>query len=110
MLAIPGKARIFLCGQPVHMGKGFEGLSVLVEQLFPNEIFSGSFFIFLNRRKDQMKILFWDEDGFVIWSKRLEKGTFLWKWGEKKELDRRAFLMLLEGVIPKRLQKRYKLS
>lgn len=36
MLAIPGKARIFLCGQPVHMGKSFEGLSVLVEQLFPN--------------------------------------------------------------------------
>lgn len=71
---------------------------------------SGAFFIFLNKRKDLMKVLFWDNDGFVIWFKRLEKGSFPWKWGCTDTLDRRAFFMMLEGVIPKRLQNRYKYS
>jgi transposase len=56
-----------------------------------------------------MKILFWDGDGFVIWYKRLEKGTFSCKWGSEVTLDRRAFLMLLEGITPKRLQSRFSL-
>jgi transposase len=107
MLTIPGNARLFICQHPVNMRKSFEGLSAIVEQLFPNELFSGSFFIFLNRRKDLMKVLFWDKDGLVIWFKRLEKGTFSWKWGAAKTLDRRSFLMLLEGIVPKRLQARY---
>ena len=108
MLTIPGNARLFLCQYPMNMRKSFEGLSGVVEQLFPGELLSGAFFIFINRRKDQMKVLFWDSDGFVIWFKRLEKGSFPWKWGSADSLDRRAFLMLLEGVIPKRLQVRYK--
>ncbi len=109
MLAIPGNASLFLCQYPMSMRKSFEGLSTAVEQLFPDELFSGAFFIFLNRRKDHMKVLFWDNDGFVIYFKRLEKGTFFWKWGGAASLDRRAFLMLLEGIIPKRLQTRFSL-
>jgi transposase len=107
MLIVPGNARLFLCQQPVNMRKSFEGLSALVEQLFPGELLSGALFIFLNRRKDHMKVLFWDKDGLVIWFKRLEKGTFAWKWGYHSALDRRAFLMLLEGITPKRMQIRY---
>ena len=110
MLSIPGSARLFMCQHPVSMRKSFEGLSALVEQLFPRELLSGALFIFLNRRKDHMKVLFWDKDGLVIWFKRLEKGTFAWKWGSENLLDRRAFLMLLEGVVPKRMQRRYNLS
>ena len=59
MLTIPGNARFFLCQHPVNMRKSFEGLSALVEQLFPGELLSGALFIFLNRRKDQIKVLFW---------------------------------------------------
>lgn len=110
MLTISGNTRIFLYGQPVHMGKSFEGLSVLVEQAFPEKILSGALFIFSNRRKDQIKILYWDKDGFAIWRKRLEKGTFSWEWGKEKEINRTKLLMILEGVIPKRLKKRYRLS
>ena len=109
MLAIPGNARLFLCQYPVNMHKSFEGLSGIVEQLFPGELLSGALFIFLNRRKDHMKVLFWDKDGLVIWFKRLEQGSFAWKLGEQTSLDRRAFLMLLEGIIPKRLQVRHSL-
>lgn len=110
MLTIPGNARLFICHHPVNMRKSFEGLSAIVEELFPNELFSGSFFIFLNRRKDLMKVLFWDVDGLVIWFKRLEKGAFSWKWGEAPTLDRRSFLMLLEGIVPRRLQVRHRIS
>lgn len=108
MLSIPAHTRIFICQLPTNMRKSFEGLSGLVEELFPGELFSGALFIFLNRRKDHMKILFWDDGELVIWFKRLEKGTFSWKWNEQNSLDRRTFLMLLEGIVPKRLQVRHK--
>jgi transposase len=107
MLTIPGNAQLFLCQMPVNMRKSFEGLSGLVEQLFPDELLTGAFFIFLNRRKDHMKVLFWDRDGLVIWFKRLEKGSFAWKWGNENSIDRRTFFMLLEGITPKKLQSRY---
>jgi transposase len=107
MLTISGNARLFICQMPVNMRKSFEGLSALVEELFPNELLTGAYFIFINRRKDQMKVLFWDRDGLVIWFKRLERGSFAWKWGSENCMDRRSFFMLLEGVVPKRLQSRH---
>ena len=107
MLTISGNTRLFLCHHPVNMGKSFEGLTKVVEELFPGKMYSEAFFIFLNRKKDHMKVLFWDKDGWVIWFKRLEQGTFDWKWGSNCSLDRKTFLMLLEGVIPKRIQKRF---
>lgn len=109
MLTVPGNARLFLYQHPMNMKKSFEGLSKIIEELYPGELFSGAFFIFLNRRKDHMKVLFWDGDGFVIFFKRLEQGTFFWKWGCRANLDRRSFLLLLEGVVPKRIHKRFSL-
>jgi transposase len=104
---VPGNARLFICHYPLSMRKSFEGLSTVVEQLFPGELLSGAFFIFLNRQRNLMKVLIWDSDGFVIFYKRLEKGTFPWKWDNITTLNRRTFLMLLEGIIPKRLEHRY---
>ena len=109
MLNIAGKMRLFLCREPVNMRKSFEGLSAIVEELFPGELLSGSYFIFLNRKQDHMKVLFWDTDGLVIWFKRLEKGSFRYKFGEDVSIDRTTFLMMLEGITPKRIQARYKI-
>jgi transposase len=109
MLTIPGNARLFLCQIPVNMHKSFEGLSAIVEQMFPGELLSGAFFIFLSRQKDHMKVLSWDHDGLAIFYKRLEKGTFASKKGTSSPLLRREFLMLMEGIEPKRLQKRFSL-
>lgn len=106
MLNIPANARLFLCNKAVNMRKSFEGLSKIVEELFPEELFNGAFFIFISRKKDHMKVLYWDGDGFVIWYKRLEKGIFAVQ-KQSKQLDRKALLMLLEGVVPKRFQKRF---
>jgi len=103
MLTLPANARIFLCKDPMNMRKSFEGLGSAIQHLFPGEIFSGAFFIFLNRSKDSMKIMFWDRDGFVIWYKRLQKGSFTHA-AKNNCLDRREFLMLLEGIIPKKIR------
>ncbi len=108
MLNISGNARLFLYQQPVKMHKSFEGLSVTVEQAFPGELLSGSYFIFLNRLGDHMKVLYWDGDGLVIWYKRLEKGNFSGKNCRAPSLSRREFFMLLEGVTPQKIQARYK--
>lgn len=91
----------------MDLRKGFEGLSHLVEETFGDILTSGAYFIFLNRRKDRMKVLYWDADGLVIWYKRLEKGSFSLSHLNKPTMTRREFFMLLEGIIPKRLQRRH---
>lgn len=110
MLSIPSNARLFLYQQPVKMHRSFEGLSAFIEQTFPGQLLSGSYFIFLNRLGDHMKVLYWDGDGLVIWYKRLEKGNFAGKNYRTASINRREFFMLLEGVTPHKIQARYSIS
>jgi transposase len=105
MLMLSENIRIFLCKEPINMRRSFEGLSIYVEQLFPGELFSGSYFVFLNKNRSHMKILFWERDGFAIFYKRLEKGSFA--KSEQSSLDRREFFMLLEGIEPKKIRRKF---
>src|ERR1700744_3433018 len=98
MLAIPANARIFLFQNPIDMRKGIEGLSFLIEQNYSAELMSGAYFVFINRSKDRMKVLYWDCDGFAIWWKRLEKGSFRLLGIDRNLIDRKEFFMLLEGI------------
>lgn len=107
MLTLP--SRIFLCKNAVSMHKSFEGLGTIVEQLFPGELLSGALFIFLNRQRNCLKALFWDHDGFAIYYKRLEKGSFACN-AQNNSLDRREFLMLLEGIEPKKIRSKFSLE
>ena len=68
--------RVFLCTRPTDMRKGFDGLSGLVQECFSQDLLTGHLFLFLNRRRDRIKILYFDRDGLVIWYKRLEVGSF----------------------------------
>ena len=68
--------RVFLCTRPTDLRKGFDGLSGLVQECFSQDLLSGHLFLFLNRRRDRIKILYFDRDGLVIWYKRLEVGSF----------------------------------
>ncbi|MBN2428147.1 MAG: IS66 family insertion sequence element accessory protein TnpB [Deltaproteobacteria bacterium] len=104
-----GIHRIHLYDRAVDMRKSFEGLSALIEQAFPGQLLSGSLFLFVNRRRNLLKILYWEGDGFVIWYKRLEQGTFSNCFDGCCELTRQQFLMFLEGVVPKRLNRRFSL-
>ena len=107
-MLIPPNARFFLYQEAVNMHCSFEGLSAAVQKIFPVTITSGAYFIFVNRQRDKIKVLYWDNDGLAIWYKRLERGRFSKKLLENKDLiDRREFMMLLEGVVPKRMQNRF---
>jgi transposase len=109
VLAIAGNARIFFFQTPIDMRKGIESLSVLVEMNHSGELTSGAYFVFLNRPRNKMKVLYWDNDGFAIWWKRLEKGCFRLLGIDRALIDRREFFMLLEGITPHRMQKRFKI-
>lgn len=68
--------RIFLCTTPTQMTYSFDGLMGRAQEVFNQDPTSGHLFLFVNRARDRIKILFWDRDGFCIWYKRLERGTF----------------------------------
>jgi transposase len=68
--------RVFLCTRPTDMRKSFNGLHGLVVEVLDQDPQSGDFFVFINRRRDRVKILMWEGDGLAIWYKRLEGGTF----------------------------------
>ena len=68
--------RVFLCTRPTDMRKSFDALSGLVQECFGEDLLTGHLFLFLNRRRDRIKILYFDRDGLAIWYKRLEVGSF----------------------------------
>jgi transposase len=73
---LPASVRVFLCTRPTDMRKSFDGLQGMVREFLGQDPLSGHLFLFLNRRRDRVKILLWERDGLVIWYKRLEAGTF----------------------------------
>ena len=77
MISLPHLVRVFLHAPPTDLRKGFDALSGLVTTVFGQDLTSGCLFLFVNRRRDRIKILYWDRDGLAIWYKRLETpGTF----------------------------------
>jgi len=78
MLSFPPAVRIWLATAAADLRKSFDGLAELVRQHLRDDPLSGHVFVFRNKRSDRVKLLYWDEDGFVIVYKRLEVGTFPW--------------------------------
>jgi transposase len=71
-----GQTKIYLYAKDVDMRKSFDGLHAIIQSEFQRDIRLGDLFLFLNRRLDRIKLMHWDQDGLVIWMKRLERGTF----------------------------------
>ena len=101
--------RIYLCVQPADMRRGFDTLAAAVKEFLRHDPFSGNLFLFVGRGKDRMKILYWEKDGFCLWYKRLEEGTF--KLPSHKdtpvsvELKATELAMLLEGIDLKSIKR-----
>lgn len=97
--------------QPTDMRRSFRGLCALIYQHLgrPED---GSYYVFVNRPRTHVKILYFDGDGLAIWYKRLEKGRFVMPpmQADRVELDRRQLAMLLEGIIPLRTSRRFQLE
>ena len=101
MLSFPPAVRIWLGTAPVDLRKSFDGLAEQVRHYLHNDPLSGHVFVFRNKRGDRVKLLYWDEDGYVLVYKRLEEGTFAWPAaaGQASVTLRAAELaMLLDGI------------
>lgn len=77
MLSLPPSVRLFLATQPVDGRKGADSLMVLVRDVLRYEPLSGHLFVFFSKRRERVRIVYWDRNGFALWSKRLEKGRFM---------------------------------
>jgi transposase len=106
--------RIFVCLSPIKMQFSFDTLMGLAQEIFNQDPLSGHLFLFFNRKRDRIKILFWDADGFCIWYKRLEVGIFqlpvATEGDQGVELDCRQLNQLLGGLDLRngRRRKRYR--
>lgn len=103
-----GNVQVFLAVGAIDMRKSINGLSLLVEEQFELDLFSGSYFAFCNRKRDIVKILYWAENGFCLWMKRLEKDVFRWPESEQEvvEVSRTALNWLLRGLDVQQAHKR----
>jgi transposase len=101
MLTFPSALRIYLAVEPVDMRKQFNGLWGLAEEKLEEDPRSGSLFVFVNKDRDRIKMLYWDGTGPWVFAKRLEKGRFTWPTGSdatKLSLAPAALTMLLAGI------------
>lgn len=103
MWQVNKRARVFLAVAPVDMRKSFDGLSIWVAAELDRQPTSGDLFVFANRRRTMVKVLYFEKNGFCIWSKRLMKHRFKWPEDEQAalELRRQELAWLLEGFDPK---------
>jgi transposase len=85
MIHLPASVRVYLCLTPCDMRKSFDSLQALVRDHLQLDPFAGHLFVFASKRRDRVKILYWDRDGFALWSKRLEAGTYAVPLGEDTE-------------------------
>jgi transposase len=76
MLSLPLPVRVFVSTKPADMRRSFDGLALLVEQHLGQDPLSGDLFVFRSKRGDKLKMLYWQDDGYSLWYKRLEEGTF----------------------------------
>jgi len=103
------EVKIYLCASPTDMRKGFDTLAVLVREFLGQDPLSGHLFLFISRRRDRLKILYWDADGFALWYKRLEQGTFrtprVSSSAAGVELKASELAMMLEGIDLKSIKR-----
>jgi len=109
MFSLGEKHHFYLYGQVCDMRKGFDGLSGIVSSKLGRDPTDGSVYIFINRRKNRMKLLEWQSSGFVLYYKRLEQGTFEFDTSQEsmksKKLEYEDLVMILSGI---KLRQKYR--
>lgn len=105
-----GQVRVFVYGEPVNLRLSFDGLFALTRNSLGQDPLSGHLFAFINRRATQIKCLYFDRTGLCIWSKRLEQGRLVSDWStvSTREMDWTGLKLLLEGIEPRRVRRRYR--
>lgn len=100
MISTLSGAKVYIALGATDMRKSINGLSILVEEQFEQDLFSGNLFAFCNRKRDIVKILYFEDSGFCVWMKRLEEDIFRWPDSEEQivEISRAALGWLLHGL------------
>jgi transposase len=115
MLTLALPSRVFVCTQPADMRRSFDGLAALVQQHLGCDPLSGDLFVFRSKRGDRVKLLYWNDDGYALWYKRLEEGTFPWPTvdGSRTPVGAHGLIlrpaelaMLLDGIELANVQRR----
>ena len=114
MLSIPANVSVYLCTKATDMRKGFDGLHTLVVQVFQRDPVDGHLFLFINRRGDRLKMLWFDRDGMALFYKRLEAGTYqlpvVADNSEGVEIDATDLAILLNGIDVQSAKRRKRYS
>jgi transposase len=100
MIGLPAAVRVYLYTAPCDMRRGFDGLKALAEYGVGVNPLGGDLFVYCSRRRDRVKILYWDRDGWALWAKRLEAGTYAFPFASsgRKEITAAELGALLEGL------------
>lgn len=85
MMLWPASVRVYVCLTACDMRRSFDGLHALVRDHLKLDAFAGHLYVFANKRRDRVKLIYWDRDGFAIWAKRLEEGTYALPSGAPEE-------------------------
>jgi transposase len=102
MLSLPSSTRVFVCRAATDMRCSFDKLSALTQEVLEQDPLSGHLFVFLNRVRTHVKVLYFDRSGYSIWYKRLERGTF--SVPALEEITYRELVCMLEGLTAKKLR------
>lgn len=102
-MTLPASVRIYIAAEPVDLRRGFDGLAAATRSIIHENPLSGHLFVYLNRRKNRIKLLVWDRTGYMVLYKRLERGTFCLPTepaaGERHvEVDAGELGLMLEGI------------
>lgn len=109
MFSFPTQTKVYLAVEPVDMRKSFNGLWAEASGRLREDPFGGALFVFANKSRDRLKILYWDGSGAWVFAKRLEKGRFSWPVGQdaqKISIEPRSLSMLIDGIDLKKCQKK----
>lgn len=102
-ILIKPDGKVFLSTAPVDMRKSINGLAAIVQNDFDLDLYENAMFVFINRARDKVKILYWDQDGFILYYKRRERGQFAWpdrfRDGKVNEVTRRDLQRFLQGLM-----------
>ena len=103
MLTLPPSVRVFVCLKPADMRRSLDGLAAMTREILREDPLSGHLFVYFNRRRNRVKILFWDRSGLCLYYKRIEKGAFRISDFEhpklrRSEIEAAELSLILEGI------------
>ena len=112
MLNFPSAVKLYLCKEPTDMRRSFDSLAMMFQCVIKQDPLSGYVFVFCSKRGNSLKLLYWDGDGYAIWYKRLEKGTFNIPLDITEDycLDHHQLAMMLEGIDFTKIKRKKRFS